>query len=218
NHLIFDQKTIETKEEKLISDDDNQNNCAGMREELGHEEDDGCRKIDINDSVHIVEVQKLFADIKLCDTEERKYLASNEQLEELNLLQRKELKALKKRQREQKKKDQSDKFKKFLRGQLSEQEKNALIQKQKINSFKEDIKIVFDKNAQDQWIGLNAFERNKVSELIADIKIGGKRGKPEKLQNSDIFSRRITEKHRLVYKIVNNGDVNILSCKDHYDD
>jgi toxin YoeB len=87
-----------------------------------------------------------------------------------------------------------------------------------LNIGKKDIKVMFDKNTQEQWIGLNAFERNKVSELIADIKIGGKRGKSEKLKSNKLFSRRVTDKHRLVYQIANDGNVNILSCQGHYDD
>lgn len=138
--------------------------------------------------------------------------------EELSILKRKEIKTLKKKQREKKKKDLSNKFKKLLRSQLSEQEKTALMLTFKRNSSKEGVCVSFDKNAQDQWVALNAFERNKVSDFIADIKLGGKRGKPEKLKNSDAFSRRITEKHRLVYQIENNGDVKILSCQGHYDD
>lgn len=44
-------------------------------------------------------------------------------------------------------------------------------------------------------------------------------GKPEPLKNelSGCWSRRITDEHRLVYR-VNDGILEILSCKFHYDD
>jgi toxin YoeB len=43
-------------------------------------------------------------------------------------------------------------------------------------------------------------------------------GKPEKLINSDAWSRRIDEKNRLVYMVMENGDILILACKGHYSD
>ena len=63
----------------------------------------------------------------------------------------------------------------------------------------------------------------KINKLIFDIMrngaLGGK-GKPELLKGdlSGYYSRRINEKDRLVYKIVNNDIVEIYSCKDHYSD
>lgn len=207
SQLIIDESEIlEIKKENysLYADCENGDSENKKKDLSDSEDNDICLEVQQQEplqSAHIVDV-----------------VSGDALSEELNLLQRKRLKAFKKKQREQKKKDQSDKFKKFLRGQLSEQEKNVLIPKQKINAFKEDVKIVFDKNAQDQWIGLNAFERNKVSDLIADIKISGKRGKPEKLKGCELFSRRITDKHRLVYQMSANGNVKILSCQGHYDD
>ncbi|MDP1723333.1 MAG: type II toxin-antitoxin system YoeB family toxin [Alphaproteobacteria bacterium] len=210
---IVDQKPLEIKIENLSSGDD-----VGDEEDSSHGEDDDFSKIDVSGAVDTIETQKFSDDKNLCDAKEQKDLSANEQLEELSLLKRRELKALKKRQREQNKKEQNYKFKKLIRGQLSEEEKKSLMSKPDTNFHKENVYVLFDKNAQDQWIGLNAFERNKVSALIADIKISGKRGKPEKLKGHELFSRRITDKHRLVYKIINNGNVNILSCQGHYDD
>ena len=61
----------------------------------------------------------------------------------------------------------------------------------------------------------------KVLELIEDIKkhfFTGK-GKPEPLKGNlkGYWSRRITDEHRLVYYIEAN-DIQIVSCKYHYDD
>ena len=59
----------------------------------------------------------------------------------------------------------------------------------------------------------------KIAELIEEIRrnpFSGK-GKPELLKHSfsGYWSRRITEEHRLVYK-VNENEVQIISCKYHY--
>lgn len=44
-------------------------------------------------------------------------------------------------------------------------------------------------------------------------------GKPEPLKGnlSGCWSRRITDEHRLVYRI-KDGALEIISCKNHYDD
>ncbi len=45
-------------------------------------------------------------------------------------------------------------------------------------------------------------------------------GKPEALKGrlKGYWSRRIDEKHRLVYRIAADGSVEVLSCKGHYGD
>ncbi len=44
-------------------------------------------------------------------------------------------------------------------------------------------------------------------------------GKPEKLTGSSkLWSRRIDKKNRLIYEIVDEEHVKMISCKDHYDD
>ncbi|MBK6392446.1 MAG: Txe/YoeB family addiction module toxin [Saprospiraceae bacterium] len=45
------------------------------------------------------------------------------------------------------------------------------------------------------------------------------KGKPEALNYklSGLWSRRITEEHRLVYLISNLDEIDIISCKGHYD-
>lgn len=55
---------------------------------------------------------------------------------------------------------------------------------------------------------LNDIERNGAAKGI---------GKPEYLKYEDSWSRRITEEHRLVYKVKENI-IAVKSCKGHYGD
>ena len=62
----------------------------------------------------------------------------------------------------------------------------------------------------------------KINDLIKDIERNGVssgKGKPEILTGnlSGYFSRRINDKDRLIYKIVNNK-IYIAQCKGHYND
>jgi len=45
-------------------------------------------------------------------------------------------------------------------------------------------------------------------------------GKPEPLKGNlkGCWSRRIDDKHRLVYRVASNGDIEVISCKGHYGD
>jgi toxin YoeB len=62
---------------------------------------------------------------------------------------------------------------------------------------------------------------NKISELIADISKSPKKGigKPEQLKHkeNETWSRKIDEKHRIVYEIIEN-EILILSFWGHYSD
>lgn len=59
----------------------------------------------------------------------------------------------------------------------------------------------------------------RINLLIQDITRNGNEGigKPEALKHglSGYWSRRITDEHRLVYKVVND-EVRIASCRYHY--
>ena len=59
----------------------------------------------------------------------------------------------------------------------------------------------------------------KINILIKDIKRNGNEGigKPEPLQHelSGYWSRRITEKHRLIYVVTENQLI-IIGCSEHY--
>ena len=63
---------------------------------------------------------------------------------------------------------------------------------------------------------------SKINNLIEDIdrnqNVG--LGHPEPLKNnlSGYWSRRIDEKNRLVYHIINDEVIGIIQCKGHYDD
>ena len=60
----------------------------------------------------------------------------------------------------------------------------------------------------------------KINDLLKDIERNGERngiGKPEPLKGtmSGLWSRRIDEKHRLVY-FISGGVLYIITCKEHY--
>ena len=59
----------------------------------------------------------------------------------------------------------------------------------------------------------------RINTLIADVIRNGNEGigKPEPLKHdlSGFWSRRITDEHRLVYKVTEN-QVQIVSCRYHY--
>ena len=61
----------------------------------------------------------------------------------------------------------------------------------------------------------------RTNQLLQDVRRNGYSGigKPEPLKGefAGFWSRRIDEVNRLVYR-VKDGDIEILSCKGHYDD
>ena len=62
----------------------------------------------------------------------------------------------------------------------------------------------------------------RINALLKDIDRNGNTGlgKPEllKYEFRDYWSRRITEEHRLVYRIEDNGQqITIISCRKHYE-
>ena len=71
-----------------------------------------------------------------------------------------------------------------------------------------------------QWQDKKTLKR--INNLIEDIERNGHDGigKPEPLRNdlSGWWSRRINEKNRLVYRLIENGAVEISQCKGHYGD
>jgi len=71
-----------------------------------------------------------------------------------------------------------------------------------------------------EWSQTDKRTFNRILALIRSIRqtpFSGL-GKPEPLKHSlsGYWSRRITDEHRLVYKII-DGDIGIASCKFHYD-
>jgi len=83
--------------------------------------------------------------------------------------------------------------------------------------------FIFDKEAFGQfseWALEDKKIFQKITELLQETRrspFTGK-GKPEPLKHqlAGYWSRRITDEHRLVYKMDGNGNVVIISCKDHY--
>jgi toxin YoeB len=82
--------------------------------------------------------------------------------------------------------------------------------------------VKFDKVAyQDyiEWTKSNEKIALKIKELIKDIQLSPFKGigKPEPLRHEwqGYWSRRITDEHRLVYKITDN-EIIVASCKFHY--
>lgn len=84
--------------------------------------------------------------------------------------------------------------------------------------------VLFEGNAFKEyieWATLDKKTFNRINELIKEIDrnpFDGK-GKPEPLKHDyqGYWSRRITDEHRLVYKIVENR-VYIVKCRGHYSD
>jgi toxin YoeB len=83
--------------------------------------------------------------------------------------------------------------------------------------------VIFDGDALDHlgdWLIVNRKIALKIFELLKDIdrnSFTGK-GKPEPLKHyfTGCWSRRITDEHRLIYRINNKGLTEVLSCKGHY--
>lgn len=82
-------------------------------------------------------------------------------------------------------------------------------------------RVIWWDEAWDQYTTWNdrAMVR-RVNDLIKDIFRGGHEGigRPEPLRGnlSGFWSRRVNQEHRLVYRLVDD-DVEILSCRYHYD-
>ena len=71
-----------------------------------------------------------------------------------------------------------------------------------------------------EWQKTNKKKLKKINELIKDTQRSPYEGigKPEKLKGdlAGLISRRIDEDNRLVYR-VKDGNIEILSCKTHYE-
>jgi toxin YoeB len=72
------------------------------------------------------------------------------------------------------------------------------------------------------WQGQDKRTIKQINKLLADIERNGYGGigKPEPLRGdlAGWWSRRIDEKNRLVYRLVDDFTAEILQCKGHYDD
>ncbi|MBD8487065.1 Txe/YoeB family addiction module toxin [Frigoribacterium sp. CFBP 8759] len=84
------------------------------------------------------------------------------------------------------------------------------------------MRIVFDDDAWDDYVYWQTQDRKvlkRINTLIRDIERNGNEGigKPEALKHGfhGFWSRRITDEHRLVYKVTET-DVLIAQCRYQY--
>lgn len=82
--------------------------------------------------------------------------------------------------------------------------------------------LVWDERAWEDYLWWQTEDRKtlkRINSLIKDIARNGNEGigKPEALKHglAGYWSRRITDEHRLVYKIVGN-EIRIAACRYHY--
>ena len=82
--------------------------------------------------------------------------------------------------------------------------------------------LVWDESAWEDYLWWQTADRRtlkRITRLIKDIAHNGNEGigKPEALKHglSGYWSRRITDEHRLVYKVV-DGEIRIAACRYHY--
>lgn len=85
------------------------------------------------------------------------------------------------------------------------------------------MKKVFSDGAWDDYLYWQTQDKKtlrRINQLIGDVERNGNQGigKPEPLKGeSGYWSRRINEKDRLVYKIVDD-EIRIAQCRTHYGD
>lgn len=85
------------------------------------------------------------------------------------------------------------------------------------------MKLVWDGSAWDDylwWQGQDRKTLKRINTLLQDIVCTGNDGigKPEPLRHGfkGYWSRRITDEHRLVYKIAED-EIRIAACRYHYE-
>jgi toxin YoeB len=90
------------------------------------------------------------------------------------------------------------------------------------SSTSTEVLLVWDENAWQDYLWWQVQDRKilrRVNTLLADIARNGNEGigKPEPLKHdfAGYWSRRITDEHRLVYKVVGE-EVRIAACRYHY--
>jgi len=85
------------------------------------------------------------------------------------------------------------------------------------------VRLVWDEAAWEDYLWWQAQDRRvlkRVNALLQEIARNGNGGigKPEPLKHgfSGYWSRRITDEHRLVYKLVDDG-IKVAACRYHYE-
>ena len=87
-------------------------------------------------------------------------------------------------------------------------------------------KFNFSENSWEEYLYWQVSDKKvlkRINMLLKDISRNGAKeglGKPELLKGnlSGLYSRCIDEKNRLVYFVSDNGDIEIIQCKGHYND
>ena len=73
-----------------------------------------------------------------------------------------------------------------------------------------------------EWASSDKKIFRKLEKMIEDIRRNGHNGaNDEEALKGDMsgwYSRRIDEKNRLVYRILDNGNIEIILCAGHYND
>lgn len=84
------------------------------------------------------------------------------------------------------------------------------------------MKITWNSDAWKEYVEWQSEDKKvvkKINELIKDIERNGNEGigKPEPLKHefSGFWSRRITDKHRFIYKVTEE-EIIIIACVNHY--
>ena len=84
------------------------------------------------------------------------------------------------------------------------------------------MKLVWDESAWEDYVWWQTEDRKvlkRINALVKDIARNGNEGigKPEALKHGfqGYWSRRITDEHRLVYKIADD-EIRIATCRYHY--
>ena len=83
--------------------------------------------------------------------------------------------------------------------------------------------LIFAERAWDEYLYWQKNDKKtlkRVNQLLRDITRNGNDGlgKPEPLRHRDGWSRRIDDVNRLVYQLQEDGSVEVMQCKGHYDD
>jgi len=84
-------------------------------------------------------------------------------------------------------------------------------------------KLTFAERAWEEYLYWQSNDKKalkRVNLLLKDIARNGNDGigKPEPLRYRNGWSRRIDDVNRLVYQLKDDGSVEIMQCKGHYDD
>ncbi len=84
--------------------------------------------------------------------------------------------------------------------------------------------LVFSEIAWDDYLYWQMNDKamvRKINSLLKDIERNGAAkgtGKPEPLKWRKAWSRRISHEHRLVYQVLEDGNIYVYSAKGHYEE